>query len=72
MKRNRLLISLGNRIRQLRTKMGWSQEDFAGHADLDRTYIGGVERGERNVSVINLSRIAKTLKTSLSDLFKGI
>ena len=40
--------------------------------DLDRTYIGGIERGERNVSLINIEKIAETLKISLSELFKGV
>ena len=40
--------------------------------DVDRTYMGGIERGERNVSLINIEKIAKTLKISLSELFKGV
>lgn len=59
----------GVRVRQLRTKLNLSQEDLAFSANLDRTYISGIERGERNVSLINIGKIAKALKVSLSELF---
>lgn len=61
----------GNRIRQLRKDRGWSQEDFAFRVDLDRSYVGGVERGERNISLENIELIRATLQVSLSELFKG-
>ncbi len=70
MKKNVVLIALGKRIRELREKQNWSQEELAEYADLDRTYIGGIERGERNVAVLNLSCIAKALKISLKELFE--
>jgi transcriptional regulator with XRE-family HTH domain len=60
----------GARIRQLRTERGWSQEGFADLADLHRTYIGSVERGEQNLSLVNIERIAVTLEVSLAELFK--
>ncbi len=63
------LKSLGNRVRSLREKAGYSQEGFALELNLDRTYIGGVERGERNVSAINLKKIAEGLKIPLGKLF---
>jgi transcriptional regulator with XRE-family HTH domain len=56
------LVSIGNKIRVLRTQADLSQEKLAFACDLDRTYIGSVERGERNISVINLRKIAKALK----------
>jgi transcriptional regulator with XRE-family HTH domain len=59
----------GARIRQLRTDRGWSQEVFADMAKLHRTYIGSVERGEQNLSLQNIERIAATLGVSLADLF---
>src|SRR4051812_15740527 len=62
------LIQIGNRIRELRMKVDLSQEKLAFACDLDRTYIGSVERGERNLSVINLRKIAKALKHKPSDL----
>lgn len=71
-KRNPALIKLGQRIRDLRKDKGFSQEDFACEIGLDRTYIGGVERGERNISAINLIRIAKTLKIEVGELFPSI
>jgi len=63
---------LGQRIRELRNATGMSQEAFAHHCGLDRTYISGVERGKRNVSVIALERIAKGLGVLLSEMFKGV
>lgn len=63
-----LLNNLGQRIRELRTKSGLSQEKLAFTCDLDRTYIGSVERGERNVSIINLQKIAKSLNVELHEL----
>ena len=39
---------------------------------MDRTYIGGIERGERNISLLNIAKIAKTFKVSLSELFRGV
>jgi len=52
---------LGARVRQLRTERRWSQEELADRAQLHRTYIGGIERGERNVSLLNIVRIATAL-----------
>jgi transcriptional regulator with XRE-family HTH domain len=62
------LEQIGNRIRELRIKSDLSQEKLAFTCDLDRTYIGSVERGERNISVLNLSKIAKALKIKTTDL----
>ena len=53
---------LGRAIRRLRTAAGYSQESFADACGLHRTYMGTVERGERNISLDNIERIAKTLK----------
>lgn len=63
---------LGSRIRELRLIRHWSQETFAEHCGLDRTYISGIERGQRNVSLLNLALIAHHLGVSLSELLKGI
>lgn len=63
-----LLERVGNSIRQLRTKSGLSQEGLAFASNLDRTYIGSVERGERNISVLNLQKIATALNTTPSKL----
>jgi transcriptional regulator with XRE-family HTH domain len=49
-----------------------SQEEFADMCGLDRTYVGGVERGERNLSLLNIEKIAVAFRVSLSELFKGV
>lgn len=59
---------LGKAVRRLRTESGYSQESFADACALHRTYIGSVERGEINISLDNLERIARTLKLSVSKL----
>lgn len=64
-----ILIRFGQRVRDLRKAQGYSQESFAAHVGLDRTYIGGIERGERNLALKNIDLIAKTLKIELSELF---
>ena len=56
-----LLIKVGKRIRALRIIIGLSQEKLAFKAGLDRTYIGSVERGERNIAVINLSKVCAVI-----------
>jgi transcriptional regulator with XRE-family HTH domain len=63
---------LGERIRKLRSLKGWSQEEFADVSGLHRTYIGAVERGEKNLTISTLCTIAKTLDTSIAQLFRGI
>jgi len=62
------LLKIGERIKELRKQTGLSQEDFAPKCDLDRTYISDVERGRRNISVINLRKIAKALKVKPYEL----
>lgn len=59
-------------MRELRQARGLSQEAFADTAELDRSYVGGVERGERNVSLINIAKMALALGMHLSELFKGV
>lgn len=63
---------VGNRIRELRNNVGLSQEKLALSADLDRTYIASVENGKRNISIVNLEKIANALGCSLSDFFLGL
>jgi len=62
----------GNAVRRWRHKLGVSQEEFADICGMDRTYVGGIERGERNVSLINIEKIANALRTSIPRLFKGV
>ena len=64
-----LLKSFGKRVREERTKIGLSQEELGFQTGLDRTYISGIERGNRNPSLKNIGKIAKTLKVPLSQLF---
>lgn len=68
----KLLKQLGNNIRAERQKIGLSQEALADKADLDRSYVGGVERGERNVSLINIVRLARALGVAPGHLLKGL
>ena len=67
---NPTLIRLGKRIRQLREERGFSQESVALASGLDRSYFGGIERGEHNVAVINLEKIASALNSKIPDLFE--
>jgi len=67
-----LLISLGDRIRKLRKKRGWTQVEMAEKVGIDRSFLADVERGKRNVSIINLDLMAKGLKVSLSQLFSRL
>ena len=59
----------GKHLRELRTAKKYSQEKLADMADMHWTYLGGIERGERNPTLINIEKLAKALETSLPDLF---
>jgi transcriptional regulator with XRE-family HTH domain len=69
---DRLLKQFGERVRTLRKKACLSQEAFADLCHLDRTYIGGIERGERNLALKNIAIIARSLRVPLSELFKDL
>lgn len=62
----------GNQVKKLRLEKGLSQEKLAFDADLDRTYIPSIEKGERNVSITVIEKIAKALNVKITDLFHGI
>ena len=64
----KFLRDLGGRIRQIRLTRGWTQDELAQKCDLHRTFIGSVERGERNVSILNLRLIASVLRVGLPEL----
>jgi transcriptional regulator with XRE-family HTH domain len=67
-----VLVRFGNRVRELRKKKGLSQEGLALESGLDRSYVGGVERGERNISLENIARIAQALGCSTSELLRSV
>ncbi len=72
MKKNKSFLSiLGFNIRIERHRKGYSQEDLADHSGLHRTYIGVVERGEKNISIFNCLKIANALNISLHDLIRS-
>jgi len=66
------LVKLGENIREYREAKGISQEDLALEAGLDRTYVGGVERGERNPTVLSLLKLARPLGVDLRSFVSGV
>jgi transcriptional regulator with XRE-family HTH domain len=67
---NKTLVKIGNNIRRIRLNKGLSQEALALTSGIDRSYLGGIERGEHNVAVINLEKIAIALEMPIANLFK--
>jgi len=63
------LILFGERLIELRKAKGWSQERLSLESGVARSYLGGVERGQRNIALINICRLAKALSVSPSELF---
>jgi transcriptional regulator with XRE-family HTH domain len=63
---------LGARIREMRTKKQWSQEEFADICDIHRSHMGEIERGETNVTLSTLLVVTRKLEITISSLFKGI
>ena len=68
MKSKNIKAQVGSRVRRLREEKGWSQEELGFRSGLHRNYIGGVERGERNVGVENIAKLAKALGVRPRDL----
>lgn len=66
------LVAFGKNVRAHRERRGISQEQLAELAELHRTYVGAVERGERNVSLKNIVRLARALGSSAAELAKGV
>lgn len=62
-KRQKILINFGQRVREIRKEMGLSQEQLSFKADLHRTYIGMIERAEKNITLVNIEKIANALVT---------
>lgn len=69
---DKLLIAVGARIRKLRVERGLSQEAFAVEARIERAYLGKVERGTQNVSILTAARIARALDVSLAVMLDGV
>ena len=65
------LTKFGNNVRALRKERGFSQEELAHRAGLHRTYVGMIERAEKNISLMNIERIATALEVQISDLLHG-
>lgn len=68
---NGILLRFGRRARMLRKGHGWSQEAFARQCGLDRSYVGGVERGSRNISLVNVGKMAEALGVGVGELFEN-
>lgn len=67
--KNEILIQFGEKVRELRKEKGLSQEELAFKADLHRTYIGMIERAEKNITLLNIERLAKALEVNPSIFF---
>ena len=61
--------AVGKRVKELRNKIGISQEELADNAQLDRTYITSVECGKRNISIVNIEKLANALNVTLAEFF---
>ena len=70
MKDNKILIKFGDNVRRVRKEKNLSQEQLSFKADLHRTYIGMIERAEKNVTLINIEKIAKALEVDIIELLK--
>ena len=71
-KKDQALVKLGKNLRKAREARGWSQEDLAFRCGVHRTYVGSVERGEYNVTILTLRKFTKALGIKLTDAIKGI
>lgn len=66
-----VLVKFGERVRDLRKERGLSQEELAFKADLHRTYIGMIERAEKNITLVNVEKLANALNVDIKELFNG-
>ena len=71
-RKDQALVRLGKNLRKAREAKGWSQEEMAFRCRVHRTYVGGVERAEYNVTILTLRRFTKALGISLHDAIRGI
>jgi transcriptional regulator with XRE-family HTH domain len=72
MKKRELLLKFGKKVREERKKLGLSQEALAEKAGVHRTYIGMIERGEKNITLANIQKVSKALKVKISKLTEGL
>ena len=70
MSKKKILVEFGEKIRELRKEKGISQEELSYKADLHRTYIGMIERAEKNITLVNIEKIANALEVKIEDLLK--
>lgn len=68
--KRKILIKFGQRVREIRKKQGLSQEKLAEKAGVHRTYIGMIERAEKNITLSNIQKISRALKINIRDFFK--
>lgn len=72
MKKKEILVKFGKKVREERKKLGYSQEVLAEKAGVHRTYIGMIERGEKNITLANIQKVSKALKIKISKLTEGL
>ena len=72
MSKSKILEAFGNRVKEERLKLGISQEELAERAGLHRTYIGMIERAEKNITLLNIEKITKALNLSVKEFFKTV
>ncbi|MGE0932151.1 helix-turn-helix domain-containing protein [Peijinzhouia sedimentorum] len=72
MESKKILMKFGQRVRELRKEKKFSQEELSFNANLHRTYIGMIERGEKNLTLVNIEKIAKALDISVEEIFKNL
>ena len=70
MKKSKILVKFGENVREIRKEQGLSQEQLSFKADLHITYIGMIERAEKNITLSNIAKIAKALEVEMTELFK--
>ena len=69
--KKKILVAFGERVRELRKEKRLSQEELADKAGLHRTYIGMIERGEKNITLTNIEKISKALELTIKELFNS-
>jgi transcriptional regulator with XRE-family HTH domain len=72
MKKREILVKFGKKVREERKKLGYSQEVLADKAGVHRTYVGMIERGEKNITLANIQKVSKALKIKISKLTEGL